>query len=123
LRDGLFEDFFEERHEFVRKPMVNGLLGHVDPQFGGHGLIIAVLGGGSQKDRQNQCSRQGRARELALSLHTTGGASQIVDGCSKHRLHRRRHLSYDSHWEAPSSSLLGCKTRWFKDFPVLLKDQ
>jgi hypothetical protein len=29
--------------------MVDGLLGHMNSRFGGHCLIIAVLGGGPQK--------------------------------------------------------------------------
>ena len=66
LRDGLFEYFFEEQHEFVRKPIFDRLLGYMDPQFGGHCLIVAVFGSRSEQHRQNQRPRQRCPGELAL---------------------------------------------------------
>jgi hypothetical protein len=64
------------------------------------------------------------AGKPAFPLRAAGRFRQFIQRFSENRLHRRSHLGYDSHREAPSFSMfLWPKSRWFKDFPLLLKDQ
>jgi hypothetical protein len=123
LGDHLLQRFLQEPHQVAGKPPRNGFLGHVDPQFGRHRPIIPILGGRAVQQGKHQRPHQRYPAELALPLDTAGGSRPIIERSTEHRLHCRRHFRYDLHGEAPSSSLLGCNTRWYKDFPLFLTDQ